>query len=218
MVSPRPYKNRGFNSFVFIISSRTKRQRSRALLDKLSDLFSFVSYSEAVDRILQNRIDKPYAALSFDDGYKSCVRAADVLDAYGISACFFICPFSIDITDPLTLNRFCQDRLGIGLTRFTSWDDVRNIRSREHEIGSHTYAHYRMSILDQNALEQEVRQSIVTLEKEVGAIKHFAWPFGRLSIFYPEQCRFCGKRGSIRLPRGSAGAMSQVNAVMKNFA
>ena len=60
-----------------------------------------VSYSEAVDRVLTGRIDAPYIAFSFDDGFESCRWAGVILREYGTPACFFVCPSIIGETDPI---------------------------------------------------------------------------------------------------------------------
>src|SRR5699024_10627287 len=49
----------------------------RDLVREIGRTHTFISYSEAVERIKHGPIDKPYVAFSFDDGFKSNVRTAD---------------------------------------------------------------------------------------------------------------------------------------------
>lgn len=62
------------------------------LIVSLSKYYTIISYSEAVERILNGKIDGPYLCISFDDGFKNCRQAAKILNEFGLSACFFICP------------------------------------------------------------------------------------------------------------------------------
>ena len=50
----------------------------RKLLKALSKEHTFISYSEAVNRIKTGNIDKPYICFSSDDGYKSNVSFVSI--------------------------------------------------------------------------------------------------------------------------------------------
>lgn len=42
-----------------------------SLLNMLKENHTFISYSEAVERVLKSTIDKPYISLSSDDGFRN---------------------------------------------------------------------------------------------------------------------------------------------------
>jgi len=71
---------------------RDEENKLRRLLEFLSRHYSFISYSDAVSRVLTNRIDNSYICFSSDDGLKNNIQLANILDEYSIKACFFICP------------------------------------------------------------------------------------------------------------------------------
>lgn len=52
----------------------------RSLLEQLAKHHTFISYSEAVDRVLSGNIDGSYLTISFDDGLKNCMVAAEIME------------------------------------------------------------------------------------------------------------------------------------------
>jgi hypothetical protein len=59
----------------------------RGMMAFLARDHRFISHSEAVGRVKHGPIDAPYIAFSFDDGLKSCLTAAAVLEEFGTTAC-----------------------------------------------------------------------------------------------------------------------------------
>lgn len=90
--------------------------------------------------------------LTFDDGGVSAVHpVADLLEAYGFKGLFFIA------TDY------------IGTPAFVSGNDLRNLRSRGHGIGTHSASHpLRMAALSATELDAEWRTSIAVLTDHLG--------------------------------------------------
>jgi peptidoglycan/xylan/chitin deacetylase (PgdA/CDA1 family) len=158
----------------------------RRLLEGLSRHITFISYSQAVERVLSGAIDKPYGAVSFDDGLASCARAAEILRELGISACFLVCPSVIGEKNPARLTAFCRQRLSFPLdSGFLDWDDLDRMAAAGHEIGAHTMTHANLASLDKGDLEWEIGQSYQILRDRFGPALHFAWPFGRWEHFTP---------------------------------
>src|ERR1700720_330956 len=85
----------------------------RKLLEKLSADHRFISYSEAVDKILGGDIERPYIALSFDDGLRNCLNAAQIMNEFGIRACFFVCGSMVGEADYQKIKEFCLQKLGM---------------------------------------------------------------------------------------------------------
>jgi peptidoglycan/xylan/chitin deacetylase (PgdA/CDA1 family) len=151
----------------------------RRLIERLAVDHTFLSFSDAVERIRSGPIDRPYVAITFDDGFKSCLRAAEMLESWGIRGCFFVCPAFLDVTDPQRAARICREILNLPPVEFMTWGEVERLRERGHEIGSHTMQHSRAAGLPPTRWQDEVEQSRKELERRVGAIDHFAWPYGR---------------------------------------
>ncbi|MDX6503604.1 MAG: hypothetical protein QOE29_729 [Gaiellaceae bacterium] len=158
----------------------------RALLAELAETHRFIGYSEAVQRVATGGIDAPYLAFSFDDGLKTCLRAAALLEEHGTRACFFVCPGILGETRPEALDHFCRDRLHVPPLDMMGWGDVEELLGRGHEIGGHTVSHRDLAQLTPAEMHDEVGGSFEMLSGRLGAIEHFAWPYGRFATFTPE--------------------------------
>ena len=167
----------------------------RKLLKKLSDGHDFISYSEAATRILSGDIDRPYIALSFDDGLKNCLNAAEIMNEFGIKACFFVCASMTGETDSEKIRAFCLEKMAMPPMEFLSWDDVDSLLKAGHEIGSHTMMHPNLAELSRQQLQHEIGGSYQLLTQKVGTVRHFAWPFGRFSDFSPVAARIVFETG-----------------------
>jgi peptidoglycan/xylan/chitin deacetylase (PgdA/CDA1 family) len=161
----------------------------RSLLGRLSELYSFISYSDAVERVLTDNIDRPYASFSLDDGFKSCVRTARTLREFGASACFFLCPPMIGENDPAVVQSFCVNTLHVPPAEFMDWDDVHTLLEEGHEIGSHTLTHADLGRSSTQQLHDEIEGSRDMLNRSIGSVKHFAWPYGHFSHFSADAAR-----------------------------
>jgi len=153
------------------------------LLATLQKDFKFISYSEAVTRVLEGRADRPYLAFSFDDGQKCSLQAAEVLEKFGASACFFVCPALIGETNPTTIAAFCRKQLWHAPVEFMDWKDLQQLRDRGHEIGGHTINHVNLGSTAPSRVDEEVGLSFEILEKIIGPQKHFSWPYGHFQHF-----------------------------------
>jgi len=155
----------------------------RKLIQALIKSHNFISYSEAISRILTGNIDKPYIAVSFDDGFKNSMAAADIMDEYGIKACFFLCGSMIGQTSYSKIKEFCRLRLYKPPIEFLSWDEVEKLLHRGHEIGSHTMNHVELAKLSVEEGKQEIISSFELITRRIGYVKHFSWPLGRFFHF-----------------------------------
>ncbi len=155
----------------------------RRLIRVLSSEYRFISYSEAVERIWNGNIDGRYIVFSFDDGFKNCLRAAEIMREFGISACFFLCGAMIGETSYQKINYFCSQKIYMPPVEFLSWDDVESLLRKGHEVGSHTITHSNLAQLSSQKLQDEIGGSFALLSKRIGKIKHFSWPLGRFHHF-----------------------------------
>jgi peptidoglycan/xylan/chitin deacetylase (PgdA/CDA1 family) len=153
------------------------------LLKELSKEHTFISYGSAVSKIISGDIDKPYVAVSFDDGFKNNLGALQPLEDYGISACFFICPSIVGETDLAKISQFASKRLNFPPIEFMNWDDIALLQSKGHEIGGHTMTHVNLANTAINLLEDEIGHCFDAIVKRCGTCDHFAYPYGRLQDF-----------------------------------
>jgi peptidoglycan/xylan/chitin deacetylase (PgdA/CDA1 family) len=155
----------------------------KKLIEKLSAAHTFVSYNEAVTRILTGTVDKPYISISSDDGLKNNLHAAKILADYGISACFFICPPMIGENDYQKIKKFSEQRLHLPPVEFMNWKDVETLLQQGHEIGAHTMSHVNLATCNASELEYEIVDCFEEIKKACGSSRHFAYPYGRYHHF-----------------------------------
>lgn len=154
------------------------------LIDILAEEHTFISYSEATSRIKSGLIDGRYLSISFDDGFKSNIQAAQILADRGISACFFVCPDMVG-KDRRHLEQYFSGDLGTE-QRMMTWKEIQHLKDLGHEIGSHTLTHPVLSELPLNEARRQVVDSKTILDAKFGSTKHFAWPRGRFFHFSDE--------------------------------
>jgi peptidoglycan/xylan/chitin deacetylase (PgdA/CDA1 family) len=153
------------------------------LLQALSRHHRFISYSDAVRRILTGDIDGPYICISSDDGLRNNLSAAAVLNKYGISACFFICPSIVGENDPEKISEFARLRLHFPPVEFMTWAEVEALQSQGHEIGGHTMSHINVAATEPERLEAEIAGCHEVILQKCGSSDHFAYPYGRYGDF-----------------------------------
>lgn len=152
----------------------------RRLLSELAGHHAFIGHSEAVERIRDGRIDRPYVSMSFDDGFADNERAARILEEFDARGCFFVCPGIVGERDPRRLAEFCANRLQFpATTPFLDWPQLERLLARGHEIGGHTMTHPDLGDTAADEAAAEIGNSYSALVEKLGAVRHFAWPRGR---------------------------------------
>jgi len=160
---------------------RDEEAAFHALLRRLGESHTFISYSDAVARVKAGRVDRPYVTLSMDDGLKTCTRAAAIMNDVGARACFFLITSMVGTNDPVRIREFCAERLHKPPLEFLSWDDAEALLRQGHEIGSHTSTHANLAALGMDQLNEEVVDAADEIRRRLGAVEHFAWPYGRFT-------------------------------------
>jgi peptidoglycan/xylan/chitin deacetylase (PgdA/CDA1 family) len=153
----------------------------RSLVASLAKDHEFVSYSEAVRRVLAGGFPRPAIAFSFDDGFRTMRAAAAILEEFGARGCFFLCPPIVGETRAAEAARFCRERLLTRPREFLSWNDVERLAASGHEIGGHTQTHPRLADIGDAQLADELGSCWDALRARFGSVRHFAWPFGHFT-------------------------------------
>ena len=153
------------------------------LLKRLSKRHQFISYNDAVNKILSGTIDKPYITFSSDDGFKNNLRAAEILNRYDAKACFFINPGIVGETNFDKIKRYCTDTLEFPPVEFLNWNEVAQLQQWGHEIGSHTMMHMNIANATAQAITDDMQYTYRILNERCGSVKHFAFPYGRFFHF-----------------------------------
>lgn len=177
----------------------------RRLLRALSKEYGFVGYSTAVSKVLSGRIDGRYLAISFDDGFKNCLRAARIMAEFGISACFFLVGSMIGETEHRIIKEFCRQRLGCPPIEFLGWEDLAALVEQGHEIGGHTLNHCNLVEASGSQLQEEIAGSFELLQRRLGSVRHFAWPYGRFFHFSASAAKVAFDTGFVSCASGERG-------------
>lgn len=156
------------------------------LVKYLAEHYTFISHSEAVRRISSDTIDKPYITWSSDDGLWNNTIAGEILNRHGASCCFYINPFSVDLTDKQELQKFCSQKLNMPMVKFLSWSDVETLQKQGHEIGNHTYDHVLVSELSLAEFGENFEKAHNIITEHCGPTTHFAYTYGKFCDFTKE--------------------------------
>lgn len=116
---------------------------------------------------------KPKVLLTFDDGIKNNMYAAELLAARGIKALFLIVPGFVDCPENEQHNYFIKNiRPVINSTidsapedtTALSWEELRKVSTMGHAIGSHSYTH---TLVAGNFSREESEKEIISSKKRI---------------------------------------------------
>lgn len=184
---------------------RDEEAAFRSFVAKLAETHTFISYSEAVERVKHGPIDKPYIAFSFDDGFKSNVRAAAILEKFDARGMFFVPPAFIGTPTVAQARDFFGFSEGVDEPAM-AWDDLETLLDRGHEIGNHTLGHKVLSWVDADTMQEEIHEGARQLRSRLGSIIHFAWPRGRFFHFTDDAARAVFQAGHTSCASAERGA------------
>lgn len=115
--------------------------------------------------------DVARVAITFDDGYRSQLRAAATLEEFGFPATFFVVIRFVNGDQTGTHYWERWDHMG--------WEDLRALSGRGFEIGAHSVSHSRLTRCPPGELRQEVTGAKSCLEDRLGeAVMSFSYPYG----------------------------------------
>jgi peptidoglycan/xylan/chitin deacetylase (PgdA/CDA1 family) len=181
----------------FAIPTRVFKEQVRYLADH----FELVTVSELLAHLARKpERSRPLAALTFDDGYADNFdQVLPILTAHGIRATFY------PITGALNGQRL--DRHG-RMVRMLSWEQLREIAARGHEIGAHTVQHRKLHTLPVEEAQQEISRSKSELELQLNVpVMSFSYPSGRYTAAVKELVRAAGFTNAVTINEGTLGPL-----------
>ena len=108
------------------------------------------------------RFPERYVVLTVDDGHESSMRAAELFEAYGCRATFFI----------------TSDR-ALKKARYLREPEICELRKRHFSIGAHGATHRKLTFLSESACIEELERSKRWLEQALGEeVRYMAAPGG----------------------------------------
>ena len=111
--------------------------------------------------------------VTFDDGFRSVLRAKPIFEQLGVPATVFVVTSFVDSGEPLRWPGLEQSEESLG------WSELELLREAGWEVGSHTATHPLLPDLGDAELERELVASRATIEKRLGACETLAYPYGR---------------------------------------
>ena len=151
----------------FTDDNKSGRGESYERFDAFLNYLSNKGYESCFpdDIVTGTKAAKNKVIFTFDDGGKSQVRAAELLDKYGFKGIFFVIP----------------DRIAEAHDRFLTKGEIQQLADHGHLIGVHGYQH--KSLVDSvEEFERSQEYSKSVLKTVVGekqrAMSDFAFPFG----------------------------------------
>jgi len=123
-----------------------------------------------------NDIETSVNLLTFDDGGRSALDAADIIEKYGYYGYFFITTSMI------------------GKKGFLQAQEIQELRSRGHIVGTHTHSHYMpFYLLDEFSMFNEWELSTKILSDILGEVVQFgSIPGGDMNLL---SCQTAAKAG-----------------------
>ena len=111
------------------------------------------------------------------------LNAVKIFERYNVKCCFFINPDSIGLTKPEDIKDYCNNKLLFPSNEFMNWNDLKFLISMGHEIGNHTISHINVGKTKYNSLKSNLKKSYSAIKNKYNCLKHFAYPFGKLTDF-----------------------------------
>ena len=114
--------------------------------------------------------------LTFDDGYVDVKQfALPILRALDLPAALFLVSGAMG-----DANRWDSDGVLAGREVLT-WEDAAALPDAGVTLGAHTVSHARLTDVEPERAEHEIRGSRAQLEEGLGPIRHFSYPYGKTS-------------------------------------
>jgi peptidoglycan/xylan/chitin deacetylase (PgdA/CDA1 family) len=125
---------------------------------------------------LRRSFPRRYVVLTVDDGHESSMQAADILEAHGGKATFFV-----------TRDRALKER------GFIRGQEIRGLRERGFSLGTHGTTHRKLTFMSKQACIEELRGSKQWLEDVIGEeIRYSAAPGGYINWLILQLAAACG--------------------------
>lgn len=117
---------------------------------------------ENITKSGNTRWNRPMVSITFDNGWRSVyTQAVPVLNNYSYKGTFYINPSIIETP------------------HFMSAANLNTLSKSGHEIAAHGYSHADMTMMSQNALDDQLRQGQTYLIEAGYSANNFALPYGK---------------------------------------
>ena len=123
----------------------------------------------------------PHRALvvTFDDGFRSVLRAQPACEELGFPATVFVVTSFVD--DGRHLDWPGLEHVGIGSAddrASLTWEELARLQEQGWEVGSHTVSHRLLPDLEDDELAEELRDSREAIVQRLGRCDTVCYPYG----------------------------------------
>jgi peptidoglycan/xylan/chitin deacetylase (PgdA/CDA1 family) len=133
-------------------------------------------YQSFVSNTHNIRLNQAIISISFDDVPRSAMdNGLAILDKHTIKATFYIAT-GLSISE----NQNKAEANDLYLNR----RDIELLHQQGHDIGCHTYSHYRLNLGSADEMMLDAEKNLQTLSRWLDGkpIEHFSYPFGLVSL------------------------------------
>lgn len=140
------------------------------IIDLQKQGYQFISLTEAYQHLKKDYFRcKKYAALTFDDGYKSLLEVLPWLEVQNIPATLFINGKYLDGTSYRESPK----------EQYLTYDELFALNSPLIELGHHGWEHTDATKMTMKELEKSLQKNIATLSSHPRYIPFWAYTWGR---------------------------------------
>jgi peptidoglycan/xylan/chitin deacetylase (PgdA/CDA1 family) len=139
-----------------------------------------LTLAEAERRRTSRTLPARTVVFTFDDGYRSTLRAAEILDRHSYPATVFAVTAFADSGAPLSwagIEHELEPATAAELAPLR-WDELAALCDRGWEVGSHTVTHALLTGVDDARLAQELADSRRAIADRLGSCETIAYPYG----------------------------------------
>jgi peptidoglycan/xylan/chitin deacetylase (PgdA/CDA1 family) len=129
--------------------------------------------AEAERRRQDGTLPARTVVVTFDDGFRSVLRAKPILDELDFPATVFVVTSFVESGEPLRWPGLERAEESLG------WPELELLREGGWEVGSHSATHPLLPDLDHAELERELADSRATIRQRLGSCETLAYPYGR---------------------------------------
>ena len=160
--------------------------------------FSVIPLQDLLSRVSEGDSSSNLAAITFDDGFQDFyTNAYPILNQYGYPSTVYV------VTDLVAKNNSWDVKNETIVKPLMDWDTLREISKNGVRIGSHTLSHPQLTLLSDDTLRAELRDSKRTIEEQLGqAIDDFCYPYGDHNDRVRDMVRQAGYRSAVTTQRG----------------
>ncbi len=164
--------------------------------------YRVMGLSEGFRRLQEGSLPRKAIVLTFDDGYADFYYlVAPLLRRYGFGATVF------PVADLIGQKAYWLKEYGYPEAPLLTKEMIIELRDEGFEFGSHGLSHRRLSELDREALEAELKHSKAVLEEILQKkVSCFCYPYGDYNSSVQEATEAAGYRAAVTCERGKATA------------